>query len=82
MKPQEHIPTIEATARTLLPGMRHARALMDVSIRVLEYFEKHAARDAASGTATSFKAAEPNLQKEVESVKALLSAFGRLHERT
>jgi hypothetical protein len=80
MRVQEQIAAIEATARMLLPGMRHARALMDVSIRVLEYFDRYAARDAANGTATSFKAAEPDLQREVENVRALLSAFGRLHE--
>lgn len=42
MKPQQHIPTLQAIAATVLPGMRHARALLDVSIRVLEYFERHA----------------------------------------
>lgn len=80
MNPQDHIPTLQATARTVLPGMRQARALLDVSIRVLEYFERHAAQDVATGTATTFKPAEPGLQKEVENVKALLAAFGRLHE--
>lgn len=80
MKPQDHIPTLQATAAMVLPGMRHARALLDVSIRVLEYFERHAARDAAMGTATTFKPVEPSMQKEVENVKALLAAFGRLHD--
>jgi hypothetical protein len=61
--------------------MRQARALLDVSIRVLEYFERHAARDAATGSATTFGAVEPRLQKEVENVKALLAAFGRLHDK-
>ncbi len=81
MNPREAIPTLQATAATLLPGMRHARSLLDVSIRVLEYFEAHAARDAASGTATTFQA-EPNLMKEAEQVRALLSAFGRLHGKS
>jgi hypothetical protein len=80
VKPQDHIPSLQATAATVLPGMRQARALLDVSIRVLEYFERHAARDAATGTRTTFKPAEPSLQKEVENVKAMLRAFGRLHE--
>ena len=80
MKPQEHIPTLHATAAMMLPGMKHARALLDVSIRVLEYFERHAARDATTGKATNFKRAEPSLQQEVENAKALLRAFGRLHE--
>jgi hypothetical protein len=81
VKPQDHIPTLHATAAVLLPGMRHARALMDVSICVLEYFERHAARDAAMGSSSTFGPAEPSLMKEVESVKAMLSAFGRLHEK-
>jgi hypothetical protein len=80
MNPQEHIPTLRATAAVLLPGMKHARALLDVSIRVLEYFERHAAHDAATGTATNFKPVGPDFKKEVENAKALLAAFGRLHE--
>jgi hypothetical protein len=80
MKPQDHIPTLRATAAVLLPGMKHARALLDVSIRVLEYFELHAASDAATGTATPLRPVEPNLKKEVENAKALLAAFGHLHE--
>jgi len=43
--------------------------------------QRHAARDAATGTSSTFKPAEPSLQKEVENVRALLSAFGRLHEK-
>jgi hypothetical protein len=81
VNPRDHIPTLHATATVMLPGMRQARALLDVSIRVLEYFERHAARDVATGTSTTFTPAEPSLQKEVENVKALLAAFGRLHEK-
>jgi hypothetical protein len=36
--------------------------------------------DAATGTATSFKPVGPDFKKEVENAKALLAAFGRLHE--
>jgi hypothetical protein len=60
--------------------MKHARALVDVSIRVLEYFDRHAANDAASGTPTTYEPVESSLKKEVENAKALLAAFGRLHE--
>jgi hypothetical protein len=45
MTPQESVPTLQATAAMLLPGMKHARSLLDVSIRVLQYFESNAARD-------------------------------------
>ena len=79
MIPKESVPTLQATAAMLLPGMKHARSLLDVSIRVLQYFESHAARDLATGTATTLQGAEPNLVKEAEQVKAMLSAFGRLH---
>ena len=63
----------------LLPGMKHARSLLDVSIRVLQYFESHAARDLATGTANTLQAVEPKLVKDAEQIKAMLSAFGRLH---
>jgi hypothetical protein len=78
MTPKESIPTLQVTAGMLLPGMQHARSLLDVSIRVLQYFESQVARDAATGTAATLTAV-PNLVKDAEQVKALLSAFGRLH---
>lgn len=46
---RKKIPTLEATAAVLLPGMRHARSLLDVSIQVLDYFKSQAAKDAAVG---------------------------------
>ncbi len=79
MMAKESIPTLQATAAMLLPGMRHARSLLDVSIRVLEYFESHAAHDTAVGKVTAQQKTEPNLVAEAENVKALLSAFGRLN---
>lgn len=82
MKPQDAIPTLQATAAMMLPGKKHARSLLDVSIRVLEYFAKHAAHDAATGTAAVFPKPEQKLLDEVENVNRLLSAFGRLHGRS
>jgi len=73
------VPTLQATAAVLLPGMRHARSLLDVSIRVLEYFEKHALKDVSSGKATAVPAVDRALVNEAENVKAMLTAFGRLH---
>ena len=81
MTPKESVPTLQATAAMLLPGMKHARSLLDVSIRVLQYFESHAARDLATGKATALQGAEPSLIEDAEQVKAMLSAFGRLHGR-
>jgi hypothetical protein len=82
MNPKEHIPTLQATAATVLPGMKQARSLLDISIRVLEYFEKHAARDAANRTFTTLQDVEPELIADAEQVKALLSAFGKLRRKT
>jgi len=75
------IPTLEATAAVLLPGMRHARSLLDVSIQVLDYFQKQAAKDAAAGKGVAMEGVEEHLIKEAENVKALLNAFGRLTGR-
>ena len=80
MKTNEPIQTLQATAAMLLPGMKHARSLLDVSIRVLEYFESHAASDAAAGQVTTSRKLEPRLIEEAENVRALLCAFSRLNK--
>lgn len=77
MNVTDNIPTLRATAAVLLPGMKHARSLLDVSIRVLEYFETHAVSDAASGTVTPLRI-DPALLRDVAQVRALLTAFNRL----
>lgn len=81
MKPQDHIPELHATAAVMLPGMKQARAILDASIRVFEYFERHATRDVATGTFTPFTPAPESLQTEVDKLKALLSAFSNLHDK-
>jgi len=40
------------------------------------------ARDAANGTASRFGDAEPLLIEQLEQLKAMLSAFGRLHSNS
>ncbi len=75
----EVTPALRATAVAMLPGMKHARALLDVSIDVLEYFEKHAEEDARQAKATALPPPTSELQKEVDTARAMLSAFGRLH---
>ena len=79
--PKDAIPALQATAAAVLPGMKQARSLLDVCIRVLQYFETHAARDAANRTATTFQA-EPSLMRDAEQLQALLSAFGKLHPKS
>jgi hypothetical protein len=45
---------------------------------VLEYFEKHAASDAANHTLTPLKNIPPQLIADAAQVKAMLRAFGKL----
>jgi hypothetical protein len=77
MNAKDHVPTLQATAATVLPGMKQARSLLDIAIQVLEYFEKHAAHDVESGTMTPQARADPKVIADAE-VKAMLSAFGKL----
>ena len=78
MNAKDNIPSLQTTASILLPGMRHARSLLDVSIRVLEYFEAHALRDATNGTVTPL-CVDPALLRDAAQVRAMLAAFGRLN---
>jgi hypothetical protein len=75
---KDHIPALQATATAVLPGMKQARSLLDATIRVLEYFEKHAAHDAANRRMTPQPRAEPQLIEDAAQVRATLSAFGKL----
>ena len=81
MNPNDHVPSLQATAAALLPGMRQARSLLDVSIRVLEDFEAHAVHDAATGTVTPLRI-DPTLLRDAAQVRGLLTAFGRLSSST
>ena len=80
MKPQDAIPALHATAAVMLPGMRQARALLDATIQVYEYFDRHATRDVHTRTFTGFTPAPKTLQTEVEKLKDLLESFSLLHE--
>ena len=85
MKPQEakqRIPELHAMAAVMLPGMRQTRAIVDMAIRVLEYFDRHATRDVATGTFTLSEPPPGDLQKEVQQFRSMLSVFGKLHEKT
>ena len=81
MNPRDHIPQLHTQAAIMLPGLKQARALMDVTIRTLEYFERYAARDVATGTSTVLTPPPASLMKEVDQLKAVLSAFGHLHDK-
>lgn len=73
-----NIPMLQAQAAMLMPGMRHARSLLDTAIYVLEYFEKHAARDAVGDGVSGRFRADPALAEEAERMVAMLRAFRRL----
>ena len=73
-----NIPMLQAQAAILVPGMRHARSLLDTAISVLEYFEKDAARDASGDRVTGRSRADPGLAEAAERMVAMLSAFRRL----
>ena len=75
MTTKQTLPPIEEAAAMLLPGLRHARSLIEVAIRVLQYFEVHT-KDGVQTVVP--KKPDEKLAEEVEQVKALLSAFGQL----
>ena len=79
MSTPESIPHLQAAAARLLPGLEHARSSLDASIGVLEYFKDHAMQDVQGTRSGPLEPAEPKLVEEVEQIKALLTAFGRLH---
>jgi hypothetical protein len=81
VRPQDRIPELHAMAAVMLPGMRQSRAMLEVAIRVLEYFESHAARDVATGVATRFNPPPEGIMREVETLKDWVSAFHKLHEK-
>jgi hypothetical protein len=81
MKGKNHIPQLHYTAAVTLLGLKQAHAILDISIRVIEYFDRHATRDTATGTFTLSEPPPENLQKEVQQLRSLLSAFGKLHEK-
>jgi hypothetical protein len=81
VKPTDRIPELHAMAAVMLPGLRQSRAMLEVSIRVLEYFEQHAARDAATGVGTRFNPPPEDIQREVETLKDWVSAFHLLHAK-
>lgn len=81
MKSQNHIPALHAAAAVMLPSIRQARALLDAAIRVCEYFERPAACDVATSTSTTHTGAKEPADRRSRELKALLSAFSKLHEK-
>jgi hypothetical protein len=65
----------------MLPGMRAARAQIDVAIYVLEYFESYAEREFETGDFPVANLVSPSMLESIEQLKAALSTFDRLRER-
>ena len=62
----------------LLPGLKHARSLVEVAIRVLQYFEVRS----QDGLKTVIpKTPDEKFAEDVEQLKALLSVFGTLRPK-
>ena len=80
MNPHDHLPTLHDTVVLMLPGFRQARAQLDIAVHVLEYFERHAQCELATGKYAEFDPADPEVLEEIERLKSMLNAFCRIHE--
>jgi hypothetical protein len=80
MNPQEHLPALHHAAVQTLPGLRQARAQLDIAVHVLEYFERHAEYELSTGKHAAFERADPQLLHSVDELKSMLNAFSRLHQ--
>ena len=75
MKTSEPIPKIRATASSMLPGMYQARFMLSLSIRMLEYFDRHVVCDAKTETVSVNAPAPADLRKDVRQLLALIHLF-------
>jgi len=78
MPAHQALPPIEDAAAMLLPGLKHARSLIEVAIRVLQYFEVRNPDDLKTVIP---KTPDENLFEDVEQLKPLLSVFGALRPK-
>jgi len=62
----------------LLPGLKHARSLVEVAIRVLQYFE---VRNPDGLKTVVPKTPDERLIEDAEQLRALLSVFGTLRPK-
>jgi hypothetical protein len=80
MNPQEHLPVLRDIAARVLPGFRHAKAQMEIAVRVLEYFERHAEHELSTGTFRQFEPPGPEQLEEIHRLRSMLNCYCRIHE--
>jgi len=78
MPTHQALPPIEDAAAMPLPGLKHARSLIEVAIRVLQYFEL---RNPDGLKTVIPKTPDERLAEDVEQLKALLSVFSTLRPK-
>ena len=72
---KQHIPKIRATASSMLPGMYQARFMLSLSIRMLEYLDRHLVCDAKTDSVTVNAPAPEDLRKDVRQLLSLICLF-------
>jgi hypothetical protein len=78
---QEGLPEVQAMAAGMLPGLYQARWELNLSIRILEYFNKHVVRDTKTDTVTINAPAPEDLRKDARRFLALLCHFENLQKQ-
>jgi hypothetical protein len=76
--PMNRMPPLYEGAATLLPGLQHARSLIDTAILICEHYAKQSPKstDALNGPSESER-----LGESVQKTRDLLAAFNRSRTR-
>jgi hypothetical protein len=75
----DEVRTLRATALRLLPGFWQARAQMNMTIEVLEYFARQAEHELTTGHFTP-RPIEPRIAGHIGVLQSMISAFLRIHQ--
>lgn len=65
----------------MLPGLYQARFTLNLSIRILEYFDQHVVRDAKTDAVRINAPAPEDLRKDVRRFLALIQLFETLQRQ-
>jgi hypothetical protein len=79
MNPQDHLPTLQARAQEVLPGLRAAVAQLEIAVHVVEYFASHAEKERTTGTFIAVQPPNRELLQEIDTLKGMLNCFCRLY---
>lgn len=80
MIPNPSMPSLADGAARLLPGLQHARAVLDTAIQVCEYYAKQAPH--ADADARVRQSAANTLAENVHKTKLILAAYERPRRRS